>query len=430
MMNETQAHQYLSQIARTGIVLGLESMQELLKRLGNPQNEFQVIHVAGTNGKGATVTMIASILSSAGYRTGKYTSPAVFDTYEQYMVDQKMISPYDFADCLTQIAAAIDEMKQEHLPIPTVFEVETALAFLYFARQQCELVVLETGMGGADDATNVVTTTLISVFTSIGLDHTKFLGQTLLDITTVKGGIIKPNTVVICQHQDKTVMSLLEHLSKEKNCNFFTTDPDMCIVEKQSAEGQQFCYRNLKLTIPLAGIYQQKNAMVAVDTVQALREQGYRILDTDIQTGLCNIQWPGRFESLGKYPDFILDGAHNPNAMNQLLNCIKFYFTNKRLIYIMGVLADKDYTTAVHLLCPLAEEIYTVAPPNPRALSAAALADCVRCINSHVTVCKDIPSAVKQAIDAAGTDGVVIAFGSLSYLSDVKHFYQLYQQEK
>ena len=164
--------------------------------------------------------------------------------------------------------------------------------------------------------------------------------------------------------------------------------------------------------------------MAAVDAVCALRHYGYSVSDSAIRKGLQNVYWPGRFERIGTLPDFILDGAHNPNAMKRLLDCIKFYFTNRRLIYIMGVLADKDYAKAAEMLCPLAAEIYTVTPPNPRALSAQNLADCIDAVNPHVTACRDIPTAVRLAVRAAGTDGAVIAFGSLSYLAEVKRSFQ------
>lgn len=419
-MNEKQANEYLSQIAGSGIILGLEPIRELLRRLGNPQDRLRFIHAAGTNGKGATLTMTASILTAAGYKTGKYTSPEVFEPREKFMIDGEMISPQAFADCVTRIRAVIEQMQAEQRPIPTVFEVETALAFLYFAEQNCELVALETGMGGAEDATNVVSTTLVSIITSIGLDHTGFLGDTVEEIAAVKGGIIKPNTAVICQNQRAEVIEVIRNIAEIRKSSFAVTEPAELCLKEQQLDGQRFCYRGLELTLPLAGKYQLDNAMAAVDAVCALRGCGYHIPDSAIQEGLQTVCWPGRFERLGTRPDFILDGAHNPNAMQRLLECIKFYFTNRRLIYIMGVLADKDYAKAAELLCPLAAEIYTVTPPNPRALSAQELADCIERVNPHVTACRDIPTAVRLAVQAAGTDGAVIAFGSLSYLAEVK----------
>ncbi|MGN1030046.1 MAG: bifunctional folylpolyglutamate synthase/dihydrofolate synthase [Butyricicoccaceae bacterium] len=424
-MNQQQAKEYLTELSGSGIVLGLESIRELLRRLGNPQDHLKFVHAAGTNGKGATLAMTASILTAAGYRTGRYTSPEVFDAREKYVIDGEMISPETFAAGVTHIRTIIEQMQAEHMAIPTVFEVETALAFWYFAEQHCDIVALETGMGGAEDATNVVSTTLVSVITSIGLDHTRFLGDTVQKIAAVKGGIIKPNTEVICQNQSEEVLEVIRSIAEIRNCHDTVTQPELLAIDAQTLDGQSFCYRDISdLFLPLAGRYQLDNAMAAIDTVLALRKYGYQLPDSAIREGLRQVRWPGRFERIGTAPDFIIDGAHNPNAMQRLLDCIKFYFTNRRLVYIMGVLADKDYAQAAKLLCPLASEIYTVTPHNPRALSAQDLAACVRNVNPQVHTCEELSEAVRLAVAAAGEDGAVIAFGSLSYLAEVKQSYR------
>ena len=312
-------------------------------------------------------------------------------------------------------------MLAEGLAHPTSFEVETILAFLYFREKKCDLVVLETGMGGQMDATNVVNTTLVSVLTPISMDHMGFLGNTLGEIAAAKAGIIKPGCHVASACQKPEAAAVIEETCRQKGCRLRETDLGEIRDAVYGWERQSFSYRQYRnLEIPLAGACQIENAALAVEALEALKDLGYEIPERALQKGLAGTVWKGRFAVIAQNPLFILDGAHNRDAADRLRESIELYFPGRRLIYIMGVLADKEYDYIAGCLAPLAAQIFTVeTPDNLRALPARALAEAVAPYNPHVQAAESLAEAGKLAREAAGPEDVIIAFGSLSYLGEL-----------
>lgn len=431
-MKITETQDYLDNIGKLGSRPGLDSIRELLRRLGNPQDDLRFIHVAGTNGKGSTASLIANILTGAGYKTGKYTSPAVFVYEERYCVNNRNITKKQFAEILTVVAEAADAMEQEGFGHPTVFEVETAVALLFFKEKACDYVVLECGMGGLLDATNIVTTTEVCVFASISMDHMQFLGDTLEAIARTKSGIIKQGSTVVCGVQKPSVTAVIEQAAAEKGCSFYAVDASKIRKVRCKTEGITYDYdtwHDVKTT--LAGEYQTENVSLALECVRALRERGLTISDKAVYTGIATTGWSGRFTTIAKSPLFIIDGAHNADAAEKLGKQIANHFTNKRIIYIMGILKDKDVEKIVASTCSLAECIVTVTTPNnPRALHALDLAQVVREYNPNVTAADSIEEAVEMAHLLSDNKSVIIAFGSLSYLGRLKQAVDEYRDKK
>jgi len=298
-MNYKEARVYLDEVSKYGSVLGLESMRELLRRLGDPQNELKFIHISGTNGKGSVLAYLSTILSGAGYRTGRYISPTLFSYRERIQVDGEYIEKESLACHVTAIAAAAEDMQKAGLPSPTVFEIETALAFLYFKEKRCDIVTLEVGCGGLLDATNVITTTLMEVIASISMDHTDLLGDTLAKIAAQKAGIIKPDTMVVSAQQKSEAAQVIEDTCKEQHCTLQMVDESKISNVHYGAEGQTFSYKTWEnVAISLAGSYQIKNAALALEGVEALRKLGYALSDQQVREGLLHTAWRGRFTTL------------------------------------------------------------------------------------------------------------------------------------
>ena len=421
-MNERQAMEYIEWASSLGIAPGLDSIRKLCRRLGDPQKNLRFVHIAGTNGKGSVSAYIASILQTAGYKVGRYISPVIFEYRERIQVNGRMITRKALCQGLSQIKAACDEMVSEGHPQPTPFEIETALGFLYFLEKACDIVVLETGMGGLLDATNIVENTVTAVFTSISRDHMNFLGNSLEEIAKQKAGVIKFGCAVVSANQESKVLEVLCHRAEELGCTVTVADAGKN-SEKLSRvhyglDRQSFDYGSLKrLEITLAGRYQVENAVLAVEAVNALRQKGFSVTEEQLRRGLRDTQWPGRFTIVKKHPLFIVDGAHNEDAAKRLAESVTFYFTNRKIIYIMGVLKDKEYEKIIALTHAYADHIITVtAPGNPRALSAYELAQEVAKVHPKVTAADSLEEAVEMSFLLAGSEDVIIAFGSLSYL--------------
>lgn len=417
-----QIQEQLAHIQKnSGIVLGLSTMQALLSRLGNPQNQVPIIHIAGTNGKGSTGAMLSSVLQKEGYRVGHYASPAVFHPMEVWKINGTMISEADYTRRMCQLLRHRQAMEQAGQPLPTVFELETALAFLTFQEEQCDIAVIECGMGGREDATNVIDHPLVSLLTSIGLDHVGFLGDTIERITEEKCGIIKEGVPVVLQHQSEPVETIVRRVCSERNCALTITaeeQPKLLPTET----GSILYYNDTTWELSLSGSYQGKNAAQVIETVAVLRSLGVPISDESLRRGLAGTIWQGRFETVQTHPRVILDGAHNPNATEQLvasLSALRDAGWTGNLYLILGVLADKDYTRSAAMLAPLSTQIYTITPSNSRALSAEALADCVR------PFCKEVqPMTIETAIDTAlataKEQDMILVCGSLSYLGEAR----------
>lgn len=419
-MNYKEARVYLDEVSKYGSVLGLESMRELLRRLGDPQNELKFIHISGTNGKGSVLAYLSTILSGAGYRTGRYISPTLFSYRERIQVDGEYIERESLACHVTAIAAAAEDMQKAGLPSPTVFEIETALAFLYFKEKRCDIVTLEVGCGGLLDATNVITTTLMEVIASVSMDHTDLLGDTLAKIAAQKAGIIKPDTMVVSAQQKSEAAQVIEDTCKEQHCTLQMVDESKISNVHYGAEGQTFSYKTWEnVAISLAGSYQIKNAALAIEGVEALRKLGYALSDQQVREGLLHTAWRGRFTTLRRDPTVIIDGAHNPAAALELKESLERYFPGKTLYFVMGMFKDKDYAQVIDLTAPLARHIITVETPgNPRAMPARELAEAVGKVNPSVEWADSVAHGVEKALAMAGKEDAVIVFGSLSFLGE------------
>lgn len=420
-MKYEEAMEYIEKCNALGSIPGLASIERLTAYLGNPQEKLEFIHVAGTNGKGSVSSFIASTLKAAGYKTGRYISPTIFTYCERFQVSDRMISKKDLGELLEQVKEACDKIVADGHPHPTSFEIETALAFLYFVQKECDVVVLETGMGGRLDATNIISGPKLCVLTSISMDHMQFLGDTLTAIAEEKCGIIKPGTTVVSVRQSEEVMAVVQKTCKEKHANLINADPTEVSKVKQGLEKQTFIYGGTKYEISLSGSYQIENAVLAVSALKWLSENGFgKITEKKILAGLATTQWKGRFSVLSKKPYFIVDGAHNVAAAWKLTESIRFYFTNRKIVYIMGMFRDKEYEKVIEITAPLAAQIITVAAPgNPRALSALDLATAVRKVNPHVTNADSLEEAVEMSYLFADKDTVIIAFGSLAFLGQL-----------
>lgn len=417
-MNEREAMAFIEETARYGIVPGLDSIRELCRRLGDPQKELRFVHVAGTNGKGSVCAYTASILKAAGYRVGKYISPDIFTYREIIQVNGRNITIKAFCQGMERIREACGEMTAEGLPHPTPFEIKTALGFLYFKEKQCDIVVLETGMGGLQDATNIVEDTVVSVIVPISMDHMKFLGNTLAEIAARKAGILKRGRPVVSIRQEDEAAKVISDRANDLGCPLTVTEPQNIKNARYGLRRQCFDYRNRKkMEIALAGKYQLENAALALDVIDVLGEEGYDVPERAIRQGLAETRWPGRFTVVGGKPCFIVDGVHNEGAAKRLAESVEFYFTNKRIIYIIGVLKDKEYEKIIGLTASYAEQIITVTPPdNPRALPAYELAREAARVHPRVTAADSLEEAVEMSTLLAGKEDVIIAFGSLSFL--------------
>lgn len=427
-MTYQEAIKYIDKVNVYGSVLGLLNTKELLKRLGNPQDQLKFIHVAGTNGKGSVCSYLGSILANAGYMVGRYISPTILEYRERIQLQRKQtntfISEEEVGCFIGRIKNVIEGMVREGLPHPTPFEIETAMAFLYFVEKQCDIVVLEVGLGGRKDSTNVITTTICSVITSISMDHMKMLGDTIEKIAYEKAGIIKENVPVVTYEQKEEARKVIEEESKKKHSKVYSMSLDEIQTVEYSFQGTTFDYREDKnLEIHLLGENQVKNAALAIEVIHVLIDLGYSISKKDMREGLFLTKWPGRFEMIKEKPWFFIDGAHNKDGARSLRKSIEIYFTNKRIIYIMGVLADKDYHSILKDTAPYADTIITLTPKNPRALSSDKLAKAARNYCSHVIDGKTVKDAVNIGIKLAKQEDVILAFGSLSFLGDIYRYF-------
>lgn len=409
---------YMDSLKGYGIVPGLDTVRELCRCLGNPQEELRFVHVAGTNGKGSVLAYVSTVLQCAGYRVGRYISPAIREYRERYQVNGRMITQKDLCALTEELKAACETMVEGGLLHPTPFEVETALAFLYFNRKKCDLVVLETGMGGRLDATNVADGTQVAVLTSVSMDHMQYLGNSLTAIAGEKVGILKPGCRVVSAEQEPEVMEVIRTRAEQLRLPLTVAEGRLVGRVRCGLERQRFDYDGLRdLEIGLAGSWQLENAALAVEVCRALSFCGYEIPERALRQGLKETRWPGRFTVLGKKPLFVADGAHNEDAAKKLAQSIEFYFTNRRIIYIMGVLKDKEYGKILECTAGYADQILTVTPPdNPRAMSGYELAREAARIHPRVTAVDSLEEAVEISHLLAGKEDVILAFGSLSYM--------------
>lgn len=432
-MTFSEAMDYINSISKKGSILGLDTTRELLRRLGNPQEKLKFVHIAGTNGKGSALAYISTILTAAGYRTGRYISPVIYNYCEKIQIDGEPVSTQAVAAITEVLKAACDAMVSDGFEQPTVFEVETAMAFLYFLNEECDIVVLETGMGGRDDSTNVIPAPLCSVITSISLDHIGIIGNNIEEITECKAGIIKENSNVVLYSQDDEVMNIIKKVCEDKKCSLTITKPDCIIRKENSLNGQVFDYGDLQnICTHFLGGHQLRNAATAIETVLTLRKCGFQISDEDIKNGIESAGWPGRFEIINGRPLIIMDGAHNPDGAKVFRDTVEEYLDGYIKIFVMGVLKDKDYRSIIKLTNDLASAIITINPDNARALSDVELKDAVNEIKEKeipVIAAGRIESGIEMAsqiaIQLGNANVAIVAFGSLSFLGDLgRYIYQ------
>ena len=426
-MKYEEALSFIEECNLLGSIPGLDSVRALADRIGNPQDALAFIHVAGTNGKGSVSSFIATVLQLCGYKVGRYISPTIYTYRERFQINGRMIGKKELGEEMSLIKEACDALVSMGKPHPTSFEIETALAFHYFLKKQCDIVVLETGMGGTLDATNIIKNPLLCVLTSISMDHMQFLGESLSEIAANKCGIIKEGSRVVSAMQPDEVENVIKNACRDRNA--FLAFADASQAEyiplgkggKPSLEKQAFVLDGERYEISLLGKYQMENAVIAIKVLQELRFLGYtKITDEKIKKGLFDTQWKGRFSVIAQKPYFIVDGAHNVAAAKKLTESIRFYFTNRKIVYIMGMFRDKEYEKVIQITAPFASQIITVATPgNPRALPAVELAHAVRKVNPNVTCADSLEEAVEMSYLFADKESVIIGFGSLSFLGDL-----------
>lgn len=421
-MDFLEAQNYLEKVrSQKGIVLGLDTMRHLMAKLNNPQDKVKFIQVAGTNGKGSTAAYLTSILSEAGIKVGRYTSPAVFSSTEQYFACGSCISESEYAQGMTAVAEAAASLDGE---TPTAFEQETALAFWYFAKKGCELAILEAGLGGDMDATNIVTTTVCSIITSISMDHCRILGNKISEIAAHKAGIIKPGAPVICIEQKEDAMEPIRAAAKAADTPLYEVHRDeVRQIFSDKRESIVFFREFENLHLKMLGSCQPENAALAVQAASVL-SRSYPIEKKHIYDGIEKTRWGGRFELHSGSPDIILDGAHNPDGIRRLRESVNQMFGAVPICYVCGVLADKDYEKEIEILFGRASNVFTVTPPSPRAMKSTDLKAAIKERFPQLKVTSfDSEDGIEKAMEAAvSQNNPVVVCGTLTILARVKEW--------
>ena len=408
-MNKKEAIEYIESNTWSKTKLGLDRTRELLHLLGDPQKKLKFVHVAGTNGKGSTCAMLASILSEAGYCCGLYTSPHIVQFNERMQVNGINISDDDLI-ALAEKVKLVVEMMKEH---PSQFEIITAMAMLYFIKKKCDIVVLEVGLGGLLDSTNVIDKPEVAVITNIGLEHTEYLGDTLEKIASAKAGIIKQDCLTVCYRGSQTVEKVFENKCIEMNSKLIKAKFDSIKLISSSLKGQYFSYDGLDdLFIPLLGEHQLKNASVVIEAIRALRNLGWKISDEALCNGLRKTVWIVRFELVDEDPLFIIDGAHNPQCVQELANTIDKYLPKEKVTFILGVLKDKNYLSMIRSVLPYGENYICVTPDSSRALSNEELKNVIDSLGGKAIAVSSLKDSIKIAKELSQGKPIV-AFGSL-----------------
>ncbi len=410
-MNYTGALDYIHSINWTFCKPGLERISELCEKLGHPERDLKCIHVAGTNGKGSFCSMTAAVLQAAGYKTGLYTSPFIRTFNERMQINGENIANDELAEITAFVRPLADSMEDK----PTEFELITAIAFEYFRRHNCDVVVLETGMGGRLDSTNIIQTPLLSVITGIALDHTAFLGDTIEAIAREKAGIVKEGVPVLFGGEDAAAAKVIADIAKKRGVAFHRTDYTRLANIRATLDGTTFDYKDRKdVDIRLLGLYQPKNAALVLDAVDILRKNGMDIPETAVLEGLKRAVWHARFEIVGRDPLVIFDGAHNPQGIEQAVKSVKQYFGGEKVYLLTAVLKDKDYTGIAKMLSEIADKAFTMTPDSPRALDAADYAKVLQQAGIPATSFDSISAAFEAAKAAAKADGKpLVCLGSL-----------------
>lgn len=441
---EYQYHKIIEKLKKRGSTPGLEPVRALLAALKHPEEKIAVVHIAGTNGKGSVFSFLSAILQEGGYRVGRYISPTIHSYEERFQINGQEISPEKLEKYYVRMERAMEQMERTQLPSlrqPTLFEVETALAFLYFAEEQVDVALIETGMGGTYDATNVIEHPLLTVISSVSYDHKAFLGDTLEEIAGEKAGIIKENVPVVVEENVPEVCRIMQETAARKHAPCTLIRAADYQVETESVTGSTFIWKKHRFSIFLPGQHQISNAVTALAAAEELMErlpsEGRRKLEPgenarfipaadkrlgwpEMERGLANARWPGRLELIGERPYIFRDGAHNPDGARKLAQFLEKHFTNRRIIYIMGVLKDKEYEKMLAELMPLASEIYTFRPHNERGLSGEVLAACAQRFGVPSHCCQDVNEAIRRGREKAEQEDVIVICGSLSFMEEME----------
>jgi dihydrofolate synthase/folylpolyglutamate synthase len=422
-VNYNEAINYINNTGKFAINLGLQRIKRLCDLSGNPEKDLKVIHVAGTNGKGSTTTFISSVLISQGYRVGIYTSPYIERFTERIKINNDEISENEVARLVTEISSDIEKVELEGMERPTEFEIITACAFKYFREQQVDFVLLEVGLGGRFDATNIVNP-LLSVITTISYDHMNILGDTLGKIAFEKAGIIKISRPVVIYPQEKEAMEVLLAEAANKNANVKLVSDMKYEVIQDSVDGINFDvlgnreYKNLKLN--MTGSYQVMNALTALKTIETLIEEGVNIEYKAIYEGFASAAWPGRFELIHREPYIVLDGGHNIQGIEVLVSALKRYFPNKKIRIVCGMLRDKEYSKMIEKLTEISTDFIAVRANSPRALSAEELKVVIKAKGKNAEAAGSIQEGVKKALELTEKDEVLVFCGSLYMIGEVR----------
>ena len=417
-MNYEQALEYIHSVNWTFCKPGLERTVELCAALGNPQEKLRFIHVAGTNGKGSTSAMLASVLQNAGYKTGLYTSPYIRTFCERIRVDGENIPKETLASLTERVRPIADAMEDK----PTEFELITALAFTYFTEQNCDVVVLEVGLGGRLDSTNVIQNTALSIITGIDFDHTALLGNTIQEIATEKAGIIKQGRPVLFGGEEGEALDVIRAFALENNAPVYTVDRSSYCQREATLGGTTFDYLHYTdLRLPLLGAYQPYNATLVLTAIELLNRQGFAIDEGAVRKGLACVRWPARFELLSHEPIIIYDGGHNPEGVRAAVASVRAYFGTQRVNLLSGVMADKDRSEMIETMKPIIARAFTVTPNNPRALAAADYAAQLSAHGISAVSYGSVADGVRAAIESSKQEGIpLICLGSLYLYEEVE----------
>ncbi len=415
-MNYNDTLKYIHSVSNYFCKPGLERIAELCERIGNPQNSLKFVHVAGTNGKGSFCAMLSNVLCACGYKVGLYTSPYILEFNERISINGKSISNDDLCLITDKVKKVADLMDDK----PTEFELITAIAFEYFKKQECDIVVLECGLGGRYDATNIINSSVLSVITGISIDHTSFLGNTIKQIAGEKAGIIKVNGKCLWCGDDRCAQDVIYDEAVKKNAQFFIADKSSLIIRSMDLNGTVFDYKGYNnIKIQLLGAFQPFNACNVISAVELLNESGFKISSDAIYSGLYDTVWHARFEVVNKKPLIIADGGHNPEGVEAAVNSIKTYFDCK-VIILTGVMKDKDYNYIANKIAQVSDRVYSITPNNPRALSANEYSDVFSNINIKAFAFDDVKTALLNAIDySIETSLPIVALGSLYMYKEV-----------
>ncbi len=420
-MNYNEALEFIHSRMKFGSQPGMERISALCEAFDNPQDKLKYVHVAGTNGKGSTCTMIAKMLEAAGYKVGLFTSPFIVDFRERIQINSEMIPQEDFAAIVEKIVPVIDELKEKHIN-PTEFEIITAAAFLYFLQENCDIVVLEVGLGGTLDSTNIIKKSEVSVITSISKDHTDILGDTILDIAAHKCGIFKQGGHVVGYPQpDFTVERFVKEKAKESGCDYTHSELGRIRLVREEFDGSTIIYAGCTFKIPLSGKHQIYNFSTAISAINVLKQKGWNVSMKNMLDGVAALKMPARVETVSTDPLVIIDGGHNAEGFDALCATLDKYFKDKKIIAVFGMMRDKDYEYCAKKLAPICERIYATTVSNPRSLTAKELAEELKQYGAKVKAVDDCGKAYKKALKKADDDSVVIVCGSLYLATDIKN---------